>query len=714
MVAVSAVLGVVVAGLAIPFAGLVGFASNNIADSMDDLPKELDTEVPGEKSAIYDADGNLITYVYDENRINVSLDKVSRTLVKALVSIEDYRYYEHGALDVKGTMRALVTNLGSGGVVQGGSSITQQLVKQTLLNQANTKAERAAVTDDTYLRKFNELRYAIALEKKHSKDWILERYLNIVYFGDGAYGIQAAARHYYNVNASSLNLNQSATLAGLVQNPSAFDPTDHPDRAIARRDVVLDRMAELDVISEKRADAVKAKKLKLRPQTSPRGCLNSTAPLYCSYVLEYLLKDRSLGNNESERQRLLNTGGLTIRTNLNLEWQDDADRAVRGNVRATDDAIGALAIVEPGTGQVKAISQSRPYGDKRKKGETFLNFVVPSQYGDSNGFQAGSTFKAFVLAQAIEDGVPLDETYYSPNETTFNFSDYANCPGAPSFGTADFPMRNSTDGGYENLYTGTRDSVNTFYLRLEQETGVCDPYNLAKSMGVRLTSPEGVKDAEGNFIIQPERVPNFTLGVADVSALEMAEAYATFAARGIHCDSQPISSIEDANGNVLKQYEPRCSRVMAESTADAVSDVLRGVIEGGFASNERLVVDAAGKTGTTGTVAQSPSVWFVGYTPTVSAAAMIAGANDFGTPIGLDNVVINGVPATASGSQLAAPIWGDALKAFQDELPDTRFVYPSTVEGAGVETPYVPQAPPSTNGPGRGGNRGNDGRGGRR
>ena len=169
-------------------------------------------------------------------------------MTKAIVAIEDYRFYEHGALDLKGTVRALITNQASSGVVQGGSSITQQMVKLTLVDQADTAKERRAATDDTYARKLQELRYAIAVEQNYDKDWILERYLNIAYFGDGAYGIQAAAKHYFNTNAKDLNLKQSATLAGLVKNPTGYDPTNAPDRALARRNVVLDRMAQLNVI----------------------------------------------------------------------------------------------------------------------------------------------------------------------------------------------------------------------------------------------------------------------------------------------------------------------------------------------------------------------------------------------------------------------------------------------------------------------------------
>ena len=702
MVVVSAILGVVVAGLAIPFAGVLGFAASTTADSIDNLPQELETEELAQKTTIVDKDGNTIATIFDENRVNVSLSQINRRMVKALVSIEDYRFYEHGALDFKGTMRAFFTNTAASGVVQGGSTLSQQLVKQTLLQQAGDDPEQlAAATDDTYARKLKELRYAIALENRHSKDWILERYLNIVYFGDGAYGVQAAAKHYFDVNAKKLNLNQSAILAGLVQNPSAFDPTDYPDRTIVRRNVVLNKMAELNVISQKKADQIKERGLGLNVQPSNNGCVNSQAPFFCSYVLEYLRADKTLGATLEERNRLITSGGLTIRTTVDLIDQRAADASVAARVFRNDQAIGALAMIEPGTGEVRAIAQSRPMGRNKDDGYTFLNYIVPSQYGDSNGFQAGSTFKPFVLASALEQGIPLNRTYNSPPSMSFDSADFANCPGEPSF-VGPFDIGNSTTSGYKNLYSGTRESVNTFYMQLERDTGVCKPFQLAKAMGVQLTDPKGKRG-------QPELVPTFTLGVADVSPLEMAEAYATFAARGLHCEARPVTQIADAGDNVLKTYPKQCEQVMQQSTADAVSDVLRGVIEGGFAGAQALDQPPAGKTGTT---SSGKSVWFVGYTPNMAAAAMIAGANEFGTPISLEGVSVGGSPIFgASGSGDAAPIWGNAMKVSDDRLENLPFVFPSTIIGAGQEVASAPSPPPSSSSPPPPSN--NGGRGGR-
>jgi membrane peptidoglycan carboxypeptidase len=350
-------------------------------------------------------------------------------------------------------------------------------------------------------------------------------------------------------------------------------------------------------------------------------------------------------------------------------------------------------------------------GRNRKAGETFLNYTVPKKYGDSNGFQAGSTFKVFVLAAAIEQGIPLNRVINAPASMSIPEEEYDTCGGQP-YGYGTWNVSNYDFAGRAaNLYTGTRLSVNTFFAQLEQETGLCAPYELARRMGVELTNPTG----EGEGL--PERVPTFTLGIADASPLEMSEAYATFAARGLHCDSRPVTEIRDSAKNLVKEYPSKCNRVMEESTADAVNDILRGVIEGGFASAQALDQPAAGKTGTT---QDGKSVWFIGYTPERAAAAMIAGANEYGVAIPLDGLVIGGYQRFgASGSAFAAPIWGDAMKAIDDHLEYEDFVYPSTVEGAGQT--YVPEPdPPKKNrggggdgdGPGNGNGNGNgNGRG---
>lgn len=663
MVALSALLGLLVAGLAIPFAGAIGVGAKSLSKSVKDLPEDLQTPPLAQRTRVLDRDGHLIATFYDENRVNVTLDKIAPIMQQAIIAIEDTKFYEHGPLDVKGTLRAFLTNQANNGITQGGSTITQQMVKMTLLSQATTKAEREAATADTYQRKFTELRYAIGVEQKYSKDWILERYLNIAYFGDGAYGVQSAARHYFGVNASDLNLRQAALLAGLVKNPVGYDPTSFPEKATERRDLVLRRMAELDLISSEQADAAQATPLGLKVTPSRNGCLGSKAPFFCDYVRRYLLADPSLGTTVEERQRLLNSGGLTIRTTLNQKFQRAADRATANHVKATDSAIGALAMVEPGTGSVLAISQSRPMGRNKKKGQTFLDYVVDSKYGDSNGFQAGSTFKVFIIAAALEMGLSPGTTFNAARTMRIPQNEFKDCNG-PYANFAPWVVSNSTTSGRKNMYTGTRESVNTFFAQLEKKTGLCKPYALARAMGVDLTDPAR------------ERVPSFTLGIADVSPLEMAGAYATFAARGEHCENRPVNRIINADGKIFKDYPKDCKQVMSEGTADTVNDILRGVLEpGGFGSRLALNKPSAGKTGT---IQDNKAVWFNGYTPAVSTASMIAGANQQGEPITLNGQTIGGrYIASAFGSTNAGPMWAEAMRAIQDDLPDEDFVRPT-------------------------------------
>ena len=677
MVAVSAVMGVLVAGLAIPFAGVAGLGARSVAEGMRNLPAELSAEPLSERTRVLAKDGSLLATFYDQNRVNVRLTDVAPVMQDAMVAIEDYRFYGHGALDLKGTLRAFITNQASDGVVQGGSSITQQMVKMTLVNQADTVEEQAAATAETYERKLNELRYAIAFEQKYDKDWILERYLNIAYFGDGAYGIEAASRHYFSRSAKNLNLRQAAMLAGLVKNPTGYDPTNDLERAKERRNVVLDRMAELNVISRSEAAAAMDKKVGLKTTPTRNGCVSSSAPFFCDYTIRYLLADQDLGKTVERRRQLINSGGLTVQTTLDPRMQRAANTSVSSHVYPTDRAIGGLAMVEPGTGEVRALSQSRPMGRGEKAGETYLNYVVPEKYGDANGFQAGSTFKVFVLAAAIKQGISLSTQINSPDQVFLPVSDFKRCDGNIQ-GTDIWSPQNSTGSGTFDLYTGTQVSVNTFFAQLELRTGLCEPATLAREMGVNVPDEQ---------VFAP-----FTLGVTDTDPLSMAGAYATFAARGLNCENRPVTEILNSKGNVLKEYPKSCEQVLPNDVADAVNDILRGVQEpGGFGYSAGLALDQV-SAGKTGTISENMAVWFIGYTPNLAAAAMIAGADRQGNWKTLNGQIVGGsYISSAAGSTNAGPIWGDAMKVVQQWLPDLDFRSPDprTIKGQTVVVPTV-------------------------
>jgi membrane peptidoglycan carboxypeptidase len=678
MVAVAAVMGVLVAGLAIPFAAVTGLSTRTVADSMDKIPADLTAEPLAQRTRLLGRDGAVLATLYDQNRVNVPLARVAPIMRKAIIAIEDYRFYQHGALDLRGTLRAFVTNQANAGTTQGGSSITQQMVKMTLVNQAKTKAEQQAATADTYQRKINELRYAIAFEEKYSKDWILERYLNIAYFGDGAYGIEAASRHYFSKSSADLTLREAALLAGMVKNPTGYDPTNNPDRAKERRDTVLARMADLNVVSQSEARTAEAQRLGLKVTATNNGCVSSPAPFFCDYAVQYLLADPSLGKTVDERRRLLFSGGLTIKTTIDLRYQRAADDSVRRHVHPTDQAIGGLAMVEPGTGQVRALSQSRPMGSDKKKGETYLNYVVPKKYGDANGFQAGSTFKAFVLSAAITQGIPLSTQISSPQTIAIPENRYRVCNGNHLLSTDVWSPENSTGSGTFDLYKGTQLSVNTFFAQLEERTGLCAPTTLAKKMGV--TVPD--RDMVGPF----------TLGVTDVDPLTMAGVYATFGARGKFCEPRPVTTVLNANGKTIEDYPAKCQQLLRTDVADAVNDILRGVQEpGGFGYDAGLGLaqPSAGKTGTT---SGNKAVWFDGYTPNLATVAMIAGANSKGHPLSLNGQTVGGVYIQgAHGSTTAGPMWGDSMKVIQDYLPDAEFSSPNpqTIAGQSAIVPSV-------------------------
>jgi membrane peptidoglycan carboxypeptidase len=682
---VSAICGVLVAGLMLPFASLVGITTQNVAEGFHDLPLELAETPTAQRSTVLDVHGEPIAYFYNENRQDIALDKVAPIMKQAILAIEDYRFYEHGALDIKGTIRALINNQ-AGESVQGGSSITQQLVKMILLSQADTKRERMEVIAsdgmDGYARKIRELKYAMAYEESHTKDEIFEDYLNFAYFGDGAYGIDEAANHYFSVQPSELTLKQAALLAGLVKNPSAYNPTQFPEAAADRRNTVLARMAQLDIITDDQARSIYNTPLGMDLSYRSNGCVSTEAPFFCDYLREWLLTEKYLGDTRDEREFRLETAGLTINTTLDLQYQEAADEAVRSHVYRNDRAIGALAMVEPGTGEVRALAQSRPMGSDKNDGYTYLNYLVPPEYGDSGGFQAGSTFKAFVLATALKKGYPTSTEFASPTTITMPNYAFTMCNGLHP--ADDWTVSSSTGSGTFDMYDGTQQSINTYYAQLEALVGVCPSARLAQKMGVHVdTKGRGHRDDLGPF----------TLGVSSTNPLSMSAAYATFAARGTYCEPQPVTDILDRFGKPVVTVPKDCERVFPRAVGDAVNDILRGVQEDpsgfGYLNNLTLEVPSAAKTGT---IQDNKSVWYMGYTEDLSTAAMIAGANRDGHPITLVGQTVGGSGVTediAFGSTLAGPMWYDAMSVIQKWLKGRDF-HPPNESKLGGKVQIVP------------------------
>ena len=644
--------GVLAAAVALPAVGGVGMSTKTAVEGLNLKPEELDEPPLPERTELYDAAGNKIAQFYFENRESVTLDKVAPIMREALIAIEDFRFYQHGPIDVEGTARALMKNLTSGGVTQGGSSITQQYVKQVLVNAAETPEEQAAAIAPTVSRKLTELRYAMAIEEKYTKDQILEKYLNIAYFGAGAHGIQSAAKRFFDKPASKLNLTEAATLAGAVQNPARTDPSvsaESRQRLLERRNIVLDRMAELGKITPQEAAKAKKKKLGFKDVKAPGGCEASKYPYFCLYVQYEILNNEDFGKNRDERRKLLQRGGLQIKTTLDPKMQAAAEKAIRKYVSPKDKPVASQAMVVPGTGEIKAMAASRKFGRSKSKNEMSYNIVADAAHGGGHGFQQGSTAKVYTLAAALEEGLKYGDGFPSPaGYQAKGYSTFKNCKGQ-NVGDPNHTVRNSSEGGggFKTLQTGTWGSVNTFFMRLQEKVGLCDVVKMAKKLGV--------KRADGQKLFEVE---TFTLGVNEVDPVTIASSYAVFASRGKYCKPLAITEIKDRNGKV-KTYKPKCNQVLEEEVADAVSGILSGVFtKGTMTEVGGIGRDAAGKTGTTDNYM---SAWFSGYTPNLASAVSL------GDPRGTSAHKLIGVTIGGRyypyvyGSSISGRIWKDSM-----------------------------------------------------
>ncbi|KUN79802.1 penicillin-binding protein [Streptomyces bungoensis] len=650
---VSVLAGAVMAGIALPAAGALGLAAKGSVQSFDEIPANLKSPQLSQRTTILDSRGNQIATVYSRDRTVVDLKDISPYMQKAIVAIEDSRFYKHGAIDLKGVLRALNKNAQEGGVAQGASTLTQQLVKNYFIEEAGDDPTKVAeATQQTLGRKIRELKYAIQIEEKLGKKRILENYLNITFFGEQAYGVEAAAQRYFSKHAKDLNLQESALLAGIVQSPSRYDPVNDEAEATKRRNTVLQRMAEVGDVSQAEADRAKEKPLGLHPSKPRNGCITATdgAGFFCDYVREVFLNDPVFGKSRQVRAKLWNKGGLTIRTTLDPQAQQSAQSSIKNHVYKSDAVATAATIVEPGTGKILAMGQSRPYGfDKH---ETQINLSVNQGMGGGAGYQPGSTFKPIVAAAAIEGGKPATQQYSSPYQMPYP-SPVAACDGKTWRNDPRKPAKltneNTSEHGPYGMKEATAKSVNTYYVQLISDIGICPVIDMAKKMGV--------ERADGRKI---DQAPSIALGTQEMSPLTMANAYATFASRGMYCTPIAIESITQKIGSRQKSLQvPKstCSRAMSEKTADTVSTLLRGVVEDGTGQQAGLEDrPSAGKTGTTD---KRYAAWFVGYTPNMAGAVWVGDPAHRRQMVG---ITIGGVPYDkVFGGAVPGPIWRDMM-----------------------------------------------------
>ena len=706
-VIVSVLAGVLVAGLFVPFVGMAGVSGRAAASELDNLPAELSIPAPATRSKVLMGNGDRLATFYDENRLPVPLSKIAPVMRQAQLAIEDHRFYEHGALDFKGTLRALIRNTTSDDV-QGGSSITQQYVKMVQVHACMAKGDTECVKEaqaPTVERKIRELRYAIAMEKKFTKDQILERYLTIAYYGQGAYGVEAAARYYYGITAEKLSLPQAAMLAGMVQNPDTVNPVRNLSAALDRRDVVINRMAELKLITPEQVK--KAKKAGFDPKKvkpTRNGCVGTRYPFLCDYVYKTLKNTPSLGKTVEDRENMIKRGGLTIQTAIDPSSQDLAQKNVSKVVGPTDPIISTMNMIQPGTGLIVAMAQSRPVMGK-KKGQTYWNLAVEPEMGGIQGYQAGSTFKLFTLAAALEKGIPINKKFNARSPMDFSGREYQGCKGKEKvYGR----YRVSNSVGHSKVIGMTEAaefSVNTYFLQLELATGMCRVVKMAKKMGVKVGHPLGQPPVD--IVEKYHAIPSFTLGTVEVSPLSMAEAYATVAARGIHCNPIIVSKITTRGGKNLQIPDANCRRVMDKDVADGVNKILKSVVARGTGTRARISGEGeiAGKTGT---INSNEAVWFAGYTPEIAGVAMISidntknpfiksrkrakgasfrGSGVKGYTVPSTRVYLEGSGSGDAGSKIWRPVMQDYLK----RVPNTSFSDPprQIEEGRQVTVPGV-------------------------
>ena len=610
----------------------------DIFGANDSISAEINLDELALRSIVYDKNGDEFDVLYDvENRALVTLDEISQSMITSLIVVEDEGFWDHNGVDAKAIGRAFIENVNAGGIEQGGSTITQQLVKNSVIGN-----------DRNLDRKIPEAALAIRLERQLSKEEILEVYLNTVYFGSGAYGVRAAAEIYFSTTPAQLTWPQSALLASLIANPGRYDPTLFPDRARERRAVALGRLLDTENIDE-----LAHERYLRAPLPSARNVAAEWQPTnyFIEEVRRRLLDDPRLGATESERAELLFAGGLRVFTTYDPSAQAAAEEAVEGFLPDDDRAFAAaLAAVEPATGHVRAIVGG--------PGFDVFEFNIATQ----KGRPTGSSFKPFVLAAAMEKGfVPADQINGTGPCEFANDGGFPNPYIANNFG--------GSGGSVSSLRSQTLASSNCAYVRLGIVVGLSNVADIARALGVSTDLSD-----------LPVSMP---LGPKDVTPLDMATAYATFANDGLRVDPIFITRVEDRQGNVVLENVPQPERAISTQSARLVTSVLEANVRGGTGTRARLPVQiAAGKTGT----AQDFSdAWFVGYTPQLATAVWMGNPDEQVPMTRVDRGSL-GVGSITGGS-LPSLIWGAFNTAYHEKLEPVSFAAPEfTRDGVRIRT----------------------------
>lgn len=581
-------------------------------------------------STVYASDGSVLAQWHaGENRTLVAYEDIPGYVVDAVVAIEDERFWEHGGVDLRAVIRALVENVEAGDVVEGGSTITQQYLKNVLLT-----------TEVTVDRKLEEAVLALRLEEGLPKETIFERYVNTVYFGHGAYGIGTAARAYFDESLADLTLAEAALLAGLIRRPGSTDPFHDPEAALERRDVVLAKLVELGWATSDDVDAALTEPLVLAPADSASDV---RYPYFVEEVKRLLLADTRLAATQEERYDLLFREGLEIHTTLDPGLQAIAEAAV-DDIVPGDGPSAALVAIDPRTGHVLAMVGGRDFYDPAAPSAQF-NLATQGKR------QPGSAFKPFVLAAAAEQGIGLDEVMTAGQSVTIE------TPSGP------WVVDNYNDSVFPDLtlLEATVFSVNVVYARLIDRIGPSSVTEAAAAAGIRSE-------------LSP--VHSVALGTEEVSVMEMASAYGTFAADGVHVDPILVTSIEDSAGVNIYEAVPVVTQAFDRSVAREVTAALTEVVRRGTGQQARIGRPTAGKTGTS---QQHHDAWFVGYTGEMVAAVWV------GFPDAQIPLEYPATPYTITGGTWPAQIWAGFAAAALAGVPYGELATADTADLVTVE-----------------------------
>ncbi|WP_288833453.1 transglycosylase domain-containing protein [uncultured Corynebacterium sp.] len=657
-----------------PVAGLGGLAiARTDATMRSNLSDLTSGDVPG-VTTVTDVNGTPMAWIYNQRRYEVGSDAIAQSVKDALVSTEDRRFYEHDGVDMQGFVRAMVTNVLAGGVEQGASTINQQYVKNYLwLVEADNEDEARAATEQSIPRKLREMRMASDLNKTLSKDEILTRYLNLVSFGNHAFGIEAAARTYFGIPARDLRPEQSALLVGLLQSVEYLNPYTNPEGATERRNTVLANMASQGYLAPGEAEQLAAAPLGTLPEPAglPDGCIAAgDNGFLCDYALRYL-EAKGLPQEELERS------SYTITTTLDPAIQTATVQAVRSNVSPQASGVAeVLNVIRPGENSrdIAAMASSRYYGLDLEENQT----IMP-QPTSLVGNGAGSVFKIFTAAVALEQGIGLDTMLNTPTRSVvygMGGGGAANCPAGA------YCVENAgTYAPQLSLRDALAQSPNTTFVELIQKVGVKPTTDMAVRLGLRSYKEKGTYDGERSVAqaATDENMGSFTLGPTAVNALELSNVAATLASGGRWCEPNPVASVKDKRGQEVFIERPACEQAVS---ADIAAALAQGMSEDAKSGTAKRAAGAAGWTSPvaakTGTTESHQSSAFLGFTRGVAGAPYIFNDGTQTTPLCTgpvrqcaEGTLFGGNEAADTWFQMAAGVPG----AREAGLPDSSQVY---------------------------------------